>query len=238
MSLFHDGAARLARVMLLLALLKSPADARGWDDVIAVSIYAQSHVDIARLQFSLEDDPLSSILAYTSLDDSMPPSDAPSSVPSSYRTETEFEQQQQLSEGLTVTNEKCLEGGSSYDIKRIDSAGVETLISIRQVGDEIVTESSYSQYRRPTNVADEEYNPFIVRSQMEAGLDSQEICLSYSSCYEVVLQGGGWQEATWEIIPVSLDNGTSPNQEARVRGQGFSNCTFQLTDGSLGSSRG
>jgi hypothetical protein len=145
MSLIHDGAAQLARVVILLALLRSSADARTWEDVIAVSIYAQSHVDIARLQYSLEDDPLSPIPSYPSLGDSMAPSDAPSSVPSAYRTETALEQQQQQeSEGQTTTNEKCLDMGSPYNIKRIDSAGVETLISIRQVGADSATESSYS----------------------------------------------------------------------------------------------
>jgi hypothetical protein len=173
MSVFNDGAAQLARAVILLALFRSSEQvyARRWEDVIAVSIYAQSHVDIARLQFSLEDDPLSPIPSFPSLEDSMSPSDAPSSVPSVYRTETELGQQQQDAV-QTTTNERCQEEGPSFNITRIDNDGVETVIAIRQVGDLSATESSESQYRRPTDAADEGYNPFIVRSQMEAGFDS------------------------------------------------------------------
>lgn len=74
-----------------LVVFSSNVDARTWEDVIDVSIYAQSHVDVARLQMALEDNPLimsgEDILmlpkptAYNSRESAFP-SDAPSQVPS------------------------------------------------------------------------------------------------------------------------------------------------------------
>ncbi|CAB9523473.1 expressed unknown protein [Seminavis robusta] len=230
---------------VLLALLNVSAIARRWEDVIAVSIYAQSHVDIARLQFSLEDDPLSRVPAAHPtiiIEESMPPSDAPSAVPSAYRADIELERdagQQQQQQQQPSNQAVCLEGESFYNFKRFDTQGEETLISIRQVG-KIDDEGMEDErnYRGSLPTSSDTYSPFVLRSSMDGGdFDVQALCLSYSSCYEVRLQGGTWQDAMWEIVPFSLEAGTGSNElDVVAKGRGFANCTFPSTPDLSGTS--
>jgi len=117
------------------------SEARRWEDVIISSIYAQSHIDIPRIQFSLEADPLSAVAAPT-MYQSEPPSDAPSSVPSYYgdpndemTAQSSSSSNNNQASNNSVTH-KCPSGEASYQIKKFDTWGDgwgETTISIRQV---------------------------------------------------------------------------------------------------------
>lgn len=124
----------------LLSLLSS-AEARRWEDVISVSIYAQSHVDIPRIQYSLEADPFGNFPS-PSMYQSEPPSDAPSSVPSYFADPNESIVAQSSSSVTGNGNNKdtigqnCPDGESSFRINKVDTWGDgwgETFLAIREV---------------------------------------------------------------------------------------------------------
>lgn len=265
----------LASVCLvgLMSLLPT-SEARRWEDVISVSIYAQSHVDVPRIQYSLEADPFGNLPA-PSMYQSELPSDAPSSVPSYFADPNESLPAAQSSSGATDGNkasssetfvsQNCPDGESSYKINKFDTWGDgwgETFLTIREVNSnlDVVQSTSppgettftiskdiqvedYGAVGGSANRTDQNVNgtasnggnarklEYVYQGGLQnGGFEAEHTCLSHTACYEVMLQGGKWQEeAKWEIVPTGSSASTSSGS-AVAKGQGFSNCTFYVSD--------
>ena len=157
----------------LLSLLQT-VEARRWEDVILVSIYAQSNVDIPRIQYSLESDPFSTLPAPT-MYQSEPPSDAPSSVPSYFADPNDEVTAQSSSSSSSSSNnnndkamsdaavsQNCPSGESPYKINKFDTWGDgwgEMVISIREVNSnlEVVETTEESTFNISKDVKLEDY---------------------------------------------------------------------------------
>jgi len=241
-------------IAALVSLVALPgAHARRWEDVIAVSIYAQSHVDIPRIQFAIEDNPLNVAPTVILLSESQPPSDEPSSVPSYYNQEDDDEDEPVQDPPKL----DCSQGEAAFKLNMYDSWGDgwgETTISIRQMGrlegaptvalSQDVALHDFTTTTTSTSIQKRSIDPrsswqhrgledYVLIGGLKKGdFDSQHVCLSQSACYAVALQGGMWQEeAKWEIIPVDAETGTSAaSQNAIAKGRGLSNCTFYVTE--------
>lgn len=226
--------------------------ARRWEDVIVASIYAQSHVDLPRIQFAIEDNPQNVAPSAVLLSDSQPPSDAPSSVPSFYNQDEHEEESVQ-----DPPTQECPQGEAAFRLNMYDSWGDgwgETIISIREVGeipgaaaievsqhtasqDFATTARSSSIQKRSSSVRNNLQHrglkDYVLIGGLKKGVfDSKLVCLSQGACYAVALQGGRWQEeARWEITPVDAEVGTSAaSQNAIAKGRGMSNCTFYVAE--------
>ena len=255
-------------LVALLSLLPT-SEARRWEDVISVSIYAQSHIDVPRIQYSLEADPFSNMPA-PSIYQSELLSDAPSSVPSYFADPNESLAAQsgsnnKASSTETFVGQNCPDGEYSYKINKIDTWGDgwgETFLVIREVNSNLDVVQSTSPPGETTftiskDIQVEDYeiaagsanrtdqnvngtssnggNSRKLESVYQGGLqdggfEAEHVCLSHTACYEVTLQGGKWQEeAKWEIVPIGSSASTTSGS-AVAKGQGFSNCTFYVSD--------
>lgn len=241
MVIFHDRFSKAALVLVaaLSSLLFQGAQARRWEDVIEVSIYAQSHVDLPRIQFAIEENPLNVAPTFVLLE-SQPPSDAPSSVPSYFKLEELDEPNSNYQAGS-----KCPEGGAVYTVNMHDTWGDgwgETTLSIREIKR---IDNPVSNHSSQVSLQKRSFNPstnhwshrelenFVFRGGVKEGdFDSRDVCLSQAACYEVTLENGKWtEEAKWEILPVISEEGNSRTaSQAVAKGRGLSNCTFHVSE--------
>lgn len=243
-------------IVAALASLVPGAYARRWEDVIAASIYAQSHVDLPRLQLAIEESPQNVAPTTTLLSESHPPSDAPSSVPSFYNQEAANEEES----AQDPLKPECPQGEAAFRLKMYDSWGDgwgETMISIHEVGklegapmvelSQDVASQDFAPTTRNNNIQKRSsgvrsnwqhrgLEDYILIGGLKKGVfDSKLFCLSIGACYAAVLEGGKWQEeAGWEITPADAEVGTSvASQNTIAKGSGLSNCTFYVAEDAM-----
>lgn len=120
------------------------AEARTWEDVVDVSIYAQSTIDLPRIQYSIEDDPFSSIPGARTESPSPNPTTAPALGQGSYPGEEAFFYQPD-----DIPNQNCSDGASVFVVNKYDAWGdgwEGITITIKQVGpDGAPLESNYTE---------------------------------------------------------------------------------------------
>jgi len=228
--------APLSAFFLIALYLPSKAESRRWEDVVSVAIYSQSYVDIPRIQYSLEEDPLIAMEAPT-VAESFPPSDVPSSVPS-YAEEVDRPY-------IENNGADCPSGQSPYKVNKYgawEGGWGDSSLTIRQKGTDVTPIQADSVV---SEGVDSSYTPPATKSSLHRGLDyvsvgslkngdfdEDYVCLAKNACYEVELEGEKWQEeAKWEIIPfVSHWEEIQSPGVAIAKGRGLSNCTFYTSD--------
>eukprot|EP00977_Amphora_coffeiformis_P005892 scaffold1248_cov170-Amphora_coffeaeformis.AAC.11 len=201
-------------LLLVLATFASTAYARSWRDVVDPSMYRNVDLDVHKLHVTAERDPFLSSFPRPKPTSEAPRGDVDVEVTPTASPTAVWE--------MVGQNGGCPEGQLLYEIRMVDTWGDgwgdTTLTITRMVNPEnqlgvvkkVATETGtvvteIIPVREPVG-DDPSFPRQIFKGSLMAGSEGYEyICMEPDQCYQVVAEGGLWQqEVAWGIRQVAL----------------------------------